>query len=234
LAVRLWLGLAALALAGCQAPAGAEGEAPGIGARLGAGAVGAFSLGRRVAQGVGSESDLALPRPSPGGFGAADIAADLDLYRFVQVNALGLAEPARVVSGEGETFTLELQSGRTAAFRDGVLVATRGFGEDLQAMEAPGLLGLLAAGGGTLQRRMEVVDGQDRVTAEALACTVTAAGPEVVDLGTREVEAQRLDESCRGSRVIFDNIWYLDAAGAIVASRQYVSPSVAYLRSNRL
>jgi hypothetical protein len=55
-----------------------------------------------------------------------------------------------------------------------------------------------------------------------------------VNLGVREATLRRFDENCRGTTIIFDNIYWVDGSGAIVSSRQYVSPTVAYLRSNRL
>lgn len=235
MAVRLTgAALALLVLAGCGG-AGAPGASEGPGAEgptRGERALALVGSARRVLGGVSSPG-LGLPRPVPA-FTPEAVAADPGAFRVVQVNALGLQETARVVEANARATTLALQSGPTALFVDGVLVGTRGFGDDLLTLESTGVLAALRAGGGTLQRRMERLDGQDRVVTDAFACTVTAAGVEDVNLGVREVAARRLDEACRGSRIGFDNIYWLDAAGEILASRQYVSPTVAYLRSNRL
>jgi hypothetical protein len=177
-----------------------------------------------------SSSDLAQ-----GAFTPEAVAASPDDYRLFTINALGIAELARrLTSAEGrETFVS--QSGFTAAYRDGVLVATRGLlGEDVMAASAPGLLDALAAGGGTIDRAIETLDGRNQIRTATFTCTITAAEPETINLGIRSVKAARFDENCRGSAVIFDNIYWLDDSGAILASRQYVSPTVAYLRSNRL
>jgi hypothetical protein len=52
---------------------------------------------------------------------------------------LGLQEPARVIQQNGDEITIALQSGPTAAFDGGILVATRGFGDDPIAIESRGV-----------------------------------------------------------------------------------------------
>lgn len=225
--------LALAILAGCGAGGGAGAGAPEAeGPTRGERALALVGQARRVLGGVSSPG-ISRPRPRPT-FTAEAVAAEPDLYRVVQVNALGLLETARVVQDNGGNETLALQSGPTASYVGGILVATRGFGDDLLALDAPGLAAALRAGGGTLTRRMDRLDGQDRVVTDAFDCAITSAGTETIDLGVRQAPALRLDEACRGTRIGFDNIYWLDDAGGIIASRQYVSPTVAYLRSNRL
>jgi hypothetical protein len=169
------------------------------------------------------------------GFTPEQIAATPDEYRLFTINALGIAELARRLTSADGRETFVAQSGFTAAYKDGVLVATRGLvGEDIMAASAPGLLAALAAGGGTISRAIETLDSMNQIQTATFTCTITAAGTESINLGIRSVDAARFDENCRGETLIFDNIYWLDTDGSILASRQYVSPTVAYLRSNRL
>jgi hypothetical protein len=169
------------------------------------------------------------------GFTPEEVAASPDDYRLFTINALGVAELARRLTSADGRETFVSQSGFTAAYKDGILVATRGLiGEDIMAASAPGLLDAIAAGGGTTTRTIETLDALNRINTATFTCTVTAAGTESINLGIRSVQAARFDENCRGSALIFDNIYWLDETGGILASRQYVSPTVAYLRSNRL
>lgn len=229
-----FLGAALLSLAACsQGPeAGAPGDVavPSAESR----ALGIVGQVRTIFGGIGSDDAVRAPRSIPGGFTPEAIAAEPGAYRLVQINALGVQEPARVIQENGPETTLALQSGPTAAYDGGVLVATRGFGDDLITMDSAGVLQALQAGGGTVTRRMETLDPQDQVLTDSFACTITPAGTESVNLGVRQATLRRLDENCRGAALIFDNIYWLDDSGDIVASRQYVSPTVAYLRSNRL
>ena len=232
---RISLGLAvALSLAGCAnlagistGPAGAdrgtEGQVLSTVGRIG-----------RVLGGINSNNGVGARRTVPGGFAPEAIAAEPGAYRLVQINALGVAEPARVIQDNGGEITIALQSGPTAAFDNGVLVATRGFGDDLFTLDSRGVLEVLRAGGGTLSRRMETLDAQDQIRTSTFACTIVAAGSESVDLGLRELSLRRFDENCRSEALVIDNIYWVDDAGRIAASRQFVSPTVAYLRVNAL
>jgi hypothetical protein len=169
------------------------------------------------------------------GFTPEEVAASPDDYRLFTINALGVAELARRLTSADGRETFIAQSGFSASYKDGILVATRGLiGEDIMAASAPGLLDAIVAGGGTTTRAIETLDALNQINTATFTCTVTAAGTETINLGIRSVEAPRFDENCRGSALIFDNIYWLDESGAILASRQYVSPTVAYLRSNRL
>lgn len=234
------LGLALLgACAGGDGPSGGESGEESLegGAGPGGGLEGATG---RLGSTVGRLADLyagEAPRVgavTPELFTPEAIAADRAAFRLVQVNALGLVEPARVIRDNGAEETYRLRSGPTAAFDEGILVATRGFGDDLFTMSSQGVLPALRAGGGPVTRLMESLDPQDQVVVTRFDCAVTAAGAETVDLGFRQESLRRFDENCRSPSLIFDNIYWLDGAGTVVASRQYVSPSVAYLRANRL
>jgi len=231
---RIYVGLAvALTLAGCAeqtgetaglpGSTGAESRIPGIVSQVG-----------RVIGGIRSDESVSAARTIPGGFSPQAIAAEPGAYRLVQIYALGVQEPARVIQQNGDEITIALQSGPTAAFDGGILVATRGFGEDPIAIESRGVAEALRSGGGTVTRRIETLDAQDQIRTQSFSCAINAAGTESVNLGLRELPLRRFDESCRSESLGFDNIYWLDAAGNILASRQYVSPSVAYLRASVL
>jgi hypothetical protein len=125
----------------------------------------------RIAGGIGSDNSVSGDRSVPGGFTPQAIAAEPGAYRLVQINALGLAEAARVIQDNGNEITLALQSGPTAAFDRGILVATRGFGDDLVTIDSQGVLEALRAGGGTLTRRLETLDTQSQIRSSTFSCT---------------------------------------------------------------
>jgi hypothetical protein len=213
---------ASVLLAGC-------GEGEGVGDRV----MSAVTTVLPVVVGNNRE-DVGGGGGPPAGFTADAIAANPENYILITINALGVTEPARMIASNGADRTYVSQSGFTAAFRDGVLVSTRGLIDDLQAAGAPDLRAVLRAGGGQLIRESESLDSFDRIEPFRYDCVVTRGAAEDINLGIRSVNALRYDERCRGGGLIFDNIYWLDDSGDIVASRQYVSPTVAYLRSNRL
>lgn len=175
----------------------------------------------------------ATPIETPGFTGEA-LARNPQNFMVFSIPTLGRNEPARIIADNGAEQTWAAQSGWTAAFDDGILVATRGLSFDLLATDGSQTRAAIRAGGGTAVRLLETVDSQDRITTITLDCTVTQDGSETVNLGLREVGARKFTETCRSPVVIFENAYWVDGSGAIVSSRQFVSITVAYLLSNHL
>lgn len=192
------------------------------------------TFGGQIVSGLFSGDQASAPPLQRDGFTAADIGANPDAFHLFTINALGVAEPARRIALAGANETFESESGFTAAYQDGMLVATHGLGFDLIAADGTATRAALRQGGGDVPRTIEVMDSLDQLSRIEFRCSVTANGSEPVNLGAREVTLRKFTESCTSNVLAFENLFWLDAAGAIVASRQYVSPTVAYLRSNRL
>lgn len=239
----LALAAAAVALSGCEllldasAPPGSRAAPAPVEGVLG-GLRSLRDVRDTVLSGIGSgdgedEDAPPAPRAAPD-FSPAAITSEPDAFRLIQINALGLQEPSRIIRRNGEEITVQLQSGPTAAFDGGVLVATRGFGDDLFTLSSRGVPEALRAGGGQVVRHMETLDSRDQIRTTRFECAFASPGSEVVDLGLRQVSLRRVDEHCRSEALIFDNIYWLDGSGRILSSRQFVSPTVAYLRSNVL
>ncbi len=203
-------------LAGCGGAAGLTGALQGAIAPL-----------------VGTQP-AAAPAASAAGAAGAGGAVDPSSLRQVSLNTLGLTGTATRLIDNGASASFAGPQGFTYTMRDGMLVSTRGLGDDLMAADARQSRAALRAGGGQARRVHETLDGLDRIERAEFDCTVTPKGVETVELGTRRVQARRFDEACRGAALIFDNYYWLDAAGEIISSRQFVSRGVAYLRSSDL
>lgn len=191
-------------------------------------------LGGRLVTGLLSPQ---APAPAPltrPGFTAAEIGANPDAFVLMTINAMGVQEPARRIAAEGTDETYEFESGFTAAFEDGMLVATHGLGFDLIAADGAETRAALRQGGGVASRSIEVMDSLDQLARVDFRCTIAPAGEEAVNLGARTVTLRKFTENCVSDRLIFESSYWFDAAGSMLASEQYVSPTVAYLRSNRL
>lgn len=168
------------------------------------------------------------------GFTARAIADDPQNFMIVDVPNIGLNQPARIVQKNGTSETWAAQGGATFAFHDGVMVATRGLIDDLLTISSAGVPAALAAGGGTVTRTLERLDDLDQISTLALTCSITRDGPEVVNLGLREEMLVKFTEQCASQPLVFENAYWLDTAGRIMASRQFVSVAVGYARLNRL
>jgi Group 4 capsule polysaccharide lipoprotein gfcB, YjbF len=167
-------------------------------------------------------------------FSPQTIAANTSQFQIFTINALGVQAPGRLVQDNGPDQTWASQSGFTASYRDGLLVATRGLGSDLMASDTGQVRAVLAQGGGHAQRTVDFLDDFDQIETVRFECEIDAQGREVVDLGLRQPELAKYEETCSSPKLVFTNIYWLDDAGEILQSRQFVSQTVAYLRSNRL
>ncbi len=192
------------------------------------------AIARSIVPAIGQVPGLAPPPETvPAGFAATDIAADTSDYRLMFLPIIGEAAPGRLIADNGNAQTFLSQSGYSAAYVDDILVATRGLGEDLLAADVRGLRAAIARGSGTIRRTHDMLGDLDQIVSETFDCEVVTAGREIVDLGTRQVEATKITETCRGSRTGFANTYWLEG-GVIVSSLQFISASTNYLRIARL
>lgn len=174
-----------------------------------------------------------VPAPAPG-FGTADIAANPGAYRLIHMPLLGGPVLARRIVDNPTSETFLAQNGFSASYRDGILVATRGLGEDLLAAQVNGVRAAVAAGSGATVRTHDMIGDLDQIVPETFNCVVATAGRETVDLGVREVQATKITETCRGTRTGFTNTYWLDGSGEIVTSLQFVSVVANYVRLARI
>lgn len=151
-----------------------------------------------------------------------------------QVPGMGIVGLGQIVEQSGGRTTYLGETGYSVTFEGDVMVATRGFGKDLMAADVSQVQAAIARRGGTARRVHDYLDSRDQIVTETYDCTFELKQTEEIDLGLRKVETRVLSESCRNSRIAFENVYYIDSNGEVVASRQFVSDVIAYLRNNRL
>ena len=183
---------------------------------------------------VNSLPGVDTSRPPAPGFSSADIAANPQGFILVHTAILGDPVLARRTADNGVNETWLSQNGFSAGFQDGIMVATRGLGEDLLASSAPGIRAAIRTGGGNGRRIRDRIGDLNQVIQESFECTVTAGAAESINLGLRQVETQKYAETCRGQRLQFENFYWIDAQGEIVTSLQFVTQEVGYLRRSAL
>lgn len=146
----------------------------------------------------------------------------------IRIPARQADAPVRLVARNGEADTYMATDNISVSYRRGILIATRGLGADLMAGDAGAtLFALQIPSGETYARQMRYLTGNHQSTWIQAGCTMKAAGADVRD-GRK---LSRYEESCIARRDRFTNLYWLDGAGKIVASRQWVSAAVGYLES---
>ncbi|MBC7131878.1 MAG: YjbF family lipoprotein [Roseovarius sp.] len=149
----------------------------------------------------------------------------------VMLPARGARARLGPVARTGDVTVWQTLDGITLSMRRGLLIATRGLGDDLMSAEVDGLLALLrgAAGAGAERAAGPVphirsrLDGEDRTEFRSYQCTRVAVTPEA---GLRRVEIL-----CVSPQDRFANSYWMDAAGTVIRSRQWIGPASGYMES---
>lgn len=121
----------------------------------------------------------------------------------------------------------------TVSLRDGILVATRGFGPDMMTSDAPDLSQVRAASGG-FHRVYYYLDGADQPQALGFDCRYQAGSPDTVTVVGMSYATHRVTEDCANPIYQFQNVYWFDGSGKLRQSDQFVSPELAYMRLQRV
>lgn len=131
--------------------------------------------------------------------------------------------PMRVLETEGDVTTWIASDGAQMETRNGMVIATRGFGQDLMSASVP-TPAQLVRGTGSHQRVHFFLDGTDTTIRRDYACTVAPAtggdGPAV---------AYHLTEACVADGRRVTNEYWIDGQLRVVKSKQWVSNHVGYV-----
>ncbi|MFO6465135.1 YjbF family lipoprotein [Jannaschia sp. KMU-145] len=178
----------------------------------------------RIRAGLGGGED-ATPPPTVAQVRAAltpEVRAALPAPTLlVQVEGTGgVSLPQRItVNGATETYLTEDDS--TLAFRDGMLVGTRGIGFDLMAADVAEASAAIRAGRTTrITRTMSWLDGTGAIVRRGFTCGIQPVGG-------------RITETCNAIGLAFEND-YVIRGGNIVASRQWSGPVQGHIRIERV
>jgi len=126
----------------------------------------------------------------------------------------------------------------TLALRNGVLIATRGLGDDL--LSASALVGNGASGpqrGGARSYHIRGLDNESRSL--NLACDLQGLGAETIEIVALSYATRHLQQRCEGGEgaeagVVVNDYWVDSVSGRLWQSRQWAGPTIGYLRIRQL
>lgn len=130
----------------------------------------------------------------------------------------------------------------TLAMRNGVLIATRGLGNDILSVNAqvsgdtPGPV----RGG---EKAFHVRTRENKDLRLSLVCDLADLGPETIEIVETRYGTHHLRETCEGGVAggdadrpgqVINDYWVDTRAGLVWQSRQWAGPGIGYLRVRRL
>ncbi|MDA7427667.1 YjbF family lipoprotein [Primorskyibacter aestuariivivens] len=120
---------------------------------------------------------------------------------------------------------------QTISLQNGMARGTRGLGGDLMSVDLGGLPQLIASkSGGTVQREIRVLDGEDATLRLGFSCSVTSTR------SSHKPVLYQMTESCQqsGGSIQFTNSYTVNGAGTVLKSRQWFGPHLDYIAVQHL
>lgn len=122
---------------------------------------------------------------------------------------------------------------RTVALRGGVIVGTRGMGEDLVTAITPSIA-QLRSGSANYQRVHVVLDGNDQPVRMMFNCSAQNIGAKTITIVDYSYTTRQVNESCTGSAGQFTNEYWFEHSGKLRKSRQWISKTLGVVTIEHL
>jgi Group 4 capsule polysaccharide lipoprotein gfcB, YjbF len=148
-----------------------------------------------------------------------------------KVPGLGLDLLMSIRDTKGDVVTWEAAEGITFAFRNGVLIESRGLGPELMSAAVPSPGQLVSSG--SYPRTYYFVSEEETNERRPYTCTPSAAGPETVTVYGKEHRTRLIREEClRDLGKITNEYWF--EGKVLRQSRQWISPRAGYAEFSRV
>lgn len=135
----------------------------------------------------------------------------------ITLPAQGARATLKRVGVNSDVETWQSGDGVSVSLRRGVVVATRGLGFDLMGADAGPTLAALSGGpAGPYRHQMRYLTGDNHSTYLSASCTLTRVDG-------------RHEEACVTHRGRFTNLYFLNSAGQILRSRQWIATEIGYM-----
>lgn len=142
----------------------------------------------------------------------------------------GVAASLVQVGDRSGVDTWQTAQGQTLSYRRGVLVATRGLGDDLMSADVGGTLAALSGGPRSdYLRLVTFLDGEGRTVFRAMQCEMGAPSSATVRSFSVDFATSLRVETCHTSGLSVENRYWLDPSGEMRRSEQWVSPTLGSL-----
>lgn len=139
------------------------------------------------------------------------------------------------IGSNGDFDTYANQSRQSLTLKDGLIVATRGLGDDLLSSSTGGAEALIRARkAGTVKREMRFLNAENQVIQRDFTCAIAPGPVTDVPSATGTFRATQVVERCVRPGLTLDHAYFVNAQGQIVQSRQWVGPRNGYLLVQQL
>jgi Group 4 capsule polysaccharide lipoprotein gfcB, YjbF len=206
--------MAALALAGCGSDKGATGNFTDIRKAL------TPKFGKDAPAGVPAVTRESIT------------AAGVPLIR-ASIPVRGAVAYLGVRATKGDIITWQTTDRTSVVLQRGMVLETRGLGDELMSARVPGAA-QIAAGTGSFQRQYFYLNGTDEQIRWDYACTWEVTGNERIEIIGLAYDTRVVTETCRGAEGRITNQYWVESGGKIRQSVQWISQGVGYMKLESL
>ncbi|WP_298904859.1 YjbF family lipoprotein [uncultured Aliiroseovarius sp.] len=158
--------------------------------------------------------------------GPIAIVVRLDTKAVLAMNPVGT---------NGDHVTWGSAPGQGITYNRGVMTNTRGLGDDLMSSRIDDAVAAITSRSDAEYTRFHYYLGDLGQTTELrLNCTLRRGETEKVTLGEIDEDAVILKETCRWDQIAFSNVYWVDDAGRVLKSSQWVGQRIGSLAIQNL
>lgn len=150
------------------------------------------------------------------------------------VSVIAREATAIVVLGgnNGSKTTWFSEDGISVTFDNGVLVASRGLGDDLMGADMSGTKAAFFGSSNYLITRT-YLDGSDQSQTSRFTCSMVLDRSEPITIYERTYDTQVYVETCENDEYLYRNSFWRTSDGTIWQARQWISADAGYLGYQR-
>lgn len=113
--------------------------------------------------------------------------------------------------------------------KGGVVVGTRGFGDDLMSSSADDAIRLIhSRSAGSVKRTYRYLDGEGIERPLPMTCTITPGAAQTLGAGTQGVQVVQVAESCVNGPLTVTNAYFVMGDGTILVSHQWIGQTLGH------
>lgn len=119
--------------------------------------------------------------------------------------------------------------GISIGINQGLLVSTRGLGQDLMSANVSNVLPGIRKARGNGTRVHSYLNGENIIEQYAFNCTYSNQGPEIIQIYGLNIRTSRIAETCKNQETNIVNQYWVSGASHIWQSRQWIGPDLGHV-----
>lgn len=147
-----------------------------------------------------------------------------------QIEATGTHAAMGEYGRNGTALTFATAQRTTLTIDRGIVVATRGFGDDLMSSEPDAAARLIfARQAGEADRVWRYLDGESIERPLPMTCVIRPGEARQITFAGSSHATRKVSETCETGPLAVENVYWVDQGGKIILSRQWVGPNMGYV-----